>query len=68
MVSFGALVATVLVRVPQSSLFDVTVTGNLGTLGVRGGWVLFALGVLLIAIALGMLVAAATVGPTRRGL
>jgi uncharacterized membrane protein YjjB (DUF3815 family) len=45
--SFGALVATVIVGVPQSYLFDVTVPGNLGTLGVWGGWVLFALGVML---------------------
>jgi uncharacterized membrane protein YjjP (DUF1212 family) len=45
--AFGALVATVVVRVPQSFLFDVTVEGNLGTLEVWGGWVLFALGVML---------------------
>ena len=45
--AFGALVATVVVRVPQSFLFDVTVPGNLGTLQVWGGWVLFALGVML---------------------
>ena len=45
--SFGALVATVLVDVPQSALFDVDVPGNLGTLEVWGGWVLFALGVML---------------------
>ncbi|HEY7198437.1 MAG TPA: threonine/serine exporter family protein [Gaiellaceae bacterium] len=45
--SFGALVATVLVQVPTSALFDVSVPGNLGQLGVWGGWVLFALGVML---------------------
>jgi len=44
--SFGAIVATVIVNVPRSALFDVTVQGNLGTLGVWGGWVLFALGVM----------------------
>ena len=45
--AFGALIATVVLRVPQSDLFDVTVPGNLGTLGVWGGWVLFAVGVML---------------------
>jgi uncharacterized membrane protein YjjP (DUF1212 family) len=45
--AFGALTATVLARVPSSALFDVTVQGNLGTLAVWGGWVLFALGVML---------------------
>jgi uncharacterized membrane protein YjjP (DUF1212 family) len=45
--AFGALVATVLVQVDSSALFDVTVEGNLGTLEVWGGWVLFALGVML---------------------
>jgi uncharacterized membrane protein YjjP (DUF1212 family) len=45
--AFGALVASVLAQVPTSDLFDVTVQGNLGTLGVWGGWVLFALGVML---------------------
>ncbi|MEV6300573.1 threonine/serine exporter family protein [Actinoplanes sp. NPDC051861] len=45
--AFGALVATVLLRVPQSALFDVEVPGNLGPAGVWGGWVLFAIGVML---------------------
>lgn len=45
--SFGALIATVIVGVPQSELFDVTVKGNLGFFEVWGGWVLFALGVML---------------------
>ncbi|HTR32280.1 MAG TPA: threonine/serine exporter family protein [Gaiellaceae bacterium] len=45
--AFGALVATVLVQVPARSLFDMTVPGNLGPVAVWGGWVLFALGVML---------------------
>ena len=45
--SFGALVATVIARVPRSALFDVTVQGNLGFFETWGGWVLFALGVML---------------------
>ncbi|MBB2941269.1 uncharacterized membrane protein YjjP (DUF1212 family) [Actinoplanes lutulentus] len=45
--AFGALVATVLLRVPQSELFDVPVPGNLGPIGVWGGWVLFGIGVML---------------------
>ncbi|WP_328470940.1 threonine/serine exporter family protein [Actinoplanes sp. NBC_00393] len=45
--AFGALAATVLLQVPQSRLFDVTVPGNLGPVLVWGGWVLFALGVML---------------------
>jgi uncharacterized membrane protein YjjB (DUF3815 family) len=45
--AFGTLTATVLVQTPQRSLFDVTVPGNLGTLGVWAGWVLFAVGVML---------------------
>jgi uncharacterized membrane protein YjjP (DUF1212 family) len=44
---FGALVATVLANVPTSDLFDVSVPGNLGFFVVWGGWVLFALGVML---------------------
>jgi hypothetical protein len=36
--SFGALVATVIVRVPHGYLFELTVPGNLGTLEVWGGW------------------------------
>ncbi|MFC7528646.1 threonine/serine exporter ThrE family protein [Actinoplanes sp. GCM10030250] len=45
--AFGALVATVVLQVPQSALFDVPVPGNLGPLGVWAGWVLFAVGVML---------------------
>ncbi|BCJ45787.1 hypothetical protein GCM10010168_57930 [Actinoplanes ianthinogenes] len=45
--AFGALMATVLLQVPQSRLFDTTVPGNLGPAGVWGGWVLFAAGVML---------------------
>ncbi|MEU4691521.1 threonine/serine exporter family protein [Actinoplanes sp. NPDC023714] len=45
--AFGALVATVLLRVPASALFDVPVDGNLGPALVWGGWVLFAAGVML---------------------
>jgi uncharacterized membrane protein YjjP (DUF1212 family) len=45
--SFGALVATVLARVPTSALFDVDVPDNLGFFETWGGWVLFALGVML---------------------
>ncbi|WP_433829918.1 threonine/serine exporter family protein [Actinoplanes sp. CA-015351] len=44
--AFGALVATVLLRVPPSALFDVPVPGNLGPALVWGGWVLFAAGVM----------------------
>jgi uncharacterized membrane protein YjjP (DUF1212 family) len=47
MLGFGALVATVLVGVPQSALFDVDVSGNLGPIAVAGGWVVFGLGVML---------------------
>ena len=110
--AFGALVATVVVRVPQSYLFDVTIPGNLGALvimttalllgrrptlppayvlylgafyvltpgshGLRGleSWIggdkiqgvtsLAQMVGLLTAIALGMLVAAAAIGPARR--
>ncbi|MCY1136879.1 threonine/serine exporter family protein [Actinoplanes sp. Pm04-4] len=45
--AFGALVAAVLLRAPASDLFDTTVPGNLGPLLVWGGWVLFAIGVML---------------------
>ncbi len=48
MLGFGALLATVLVDVPQSALFDVDVEQNLGPVVVWGGWVLFAVGVLLV--------------------
>lgn len=47
MLGFGPLVATRLVGVSQSALFDVDVPGNLGPLGVWFGWVLFAVGVML---------------------
>jgi uncharacterized membrane protein YjjP (DUF1212 family) len=47
MLGFGALVATVLVGVPHSYLFDVDIPGNLGPIAVAGGWVLFAVGVML---------------------
>ncbi|SNY52944.1 threonine/serine exporter family protein [Paractinoplanes atraurantiacus] len=46
--AFGALVATVLLQMPPSVLFDVTVPGNLGPFEVWGGWVLFALGVMFV--------------------
>lgn len=45
--AFGALIATVLLQVPQSALFDVPVPGNLGLLETWAGWVLFAAGVML---------------------
>jgi uncharacterized membrane protein YjjP (DUF1212 family) len=45
--AFGTLIATVMVRVPQSAVFDATVEGNLGLVEVWGGWVLFGLGVML---------------------
>ncbi|MEU4162646.1 threonine/serine exporter family protein [Actinoplanes sp. NPDC026670] len=45
--AFGALMATVVLQMPADILFDVTVPGNLGPLGVWGGWVLFAVGVML---------------------
>lgn len=48
MLGFGALIATVLVDVPQSFLFDVDVDGNLGPLAPWIGWTLFALGVMLV--------------------
>jgi uncharacterized membrane protein YjjP (DUF1212 family) len=47
MLGFGALVATVLTGLPQSALFDVDVAGNLGPVAVAGGWVVFAVGVML---------------------
>jgi uncharacterized membrane protein YjjP (DUF1212 family) len=47
MLGFGAVVATVLLGVPASDLFDVDVPGSLGAVVVAGGWVVFALGVLL---------------------
>lgn len=48
MLGFGALVATVLVDVPQTALFDVDVPGNLGPIAVWSGWIVFALGVMLV--------------------
>jgi len=47
MLAFGALVATVLTGIPQSALFDVDIPGNLGPIAVAGGWVVFAVGVML---------------------
>lgn len=47
MLGFGALLATVLLGLPHSALFDVDVPGNLGPAAVAGGWVVFALGVML---------------------
>ena len=45
--AFGTLVGTVIAQVPERALFDANVQGNLGFLGVWGGWALFALGVML---------------------
>jgi len=45
--AFGALVATVLARVPESFLFDVTVDDTLGFWVAWGGWIVFALGTML---------------------
>jgi hypothetical protein len=42
----GALLATVVLRVPQRDLFDVP--GTLGPLWTWLGWVLFAVGVMLV--------------------
>ncbi|MEV4351520.1 threonine/serine exporter family protein [Actinoplanes sp. NPDC049596] len=46
--AFGALVATVLLQLPPSVLFDVSVPGNLGPFEVWAGWVLFGLGVMFV--------------------
>lgn len=45
--SFGTVIALLLVHVPHADLFDVTVPGNLGPAMVWGGWVLFAVGTML---------------------
>lgn len=46
--AFGALLATVVLRVPQRDLFDVDVPGTLGPLWTWLGWALFAVGVMLV--------------------
>jgi uncharacterized membrane protein YjjB (DUF3815 family) len=73
--AFGALVGTVLLRVPAGALFDVAVPGNLGPVAVWSGWVLFAAGVMLTfsmdlrdfpwALGLILLTAAVTEAATR---
>lgn len=73
--AFGALVGTVLLRVPSSALFDVAVPGNLGPVAVWAGWVVFAAGVMLTfsmdlrdfpwALGLILLTAAVTEAATR---
>jgi uncharacterized membrane protein YjjP (DUF1212 family) len=45
--AFGAVVAAALVGAPLHELYDVNVEGNLGFVAVWGGWVAFALGVML---------------------
>jgi uncharacterized membrane protein YjjP (DUF1212 family) len=45
--AFGALVATVIARVPESFLFDVAVTDTLGFWVAWGGWIVFAAGTML---------------------
>lgn len=45
--AFGALVATVIVNVPEHFLFDVEVKDTLGFWVVWGGWIIFALGTML---------------------
>jgi uncharacterized membrane protein YjjB (DUF3815 family) len=44
---FGAVVATVLVGVPTSALFDADIPATLGPVAVAGGWAVFAVGVML---------------------
>jgi hypothetical protein len=44
---FGALVATAVVNVPVSFLFDVDVEDTLGFWVVWGGWIIFAAGTML---------------------
>jgi uncharacterized membrane protein YjjP (DUF1212 family) len=44
---FGALVATVIVNVPASFLFDVEVQDTLGFWVAWGGWIIFAVGTML---------------------
>ncbi|NUT56969.1 MAG: threonine/serine exporter family protein, partial [Thermoleophilia bacterium] len=48
MLAFGALVATVLADVPERFLFDVEVQDTLGFWVVWGGWVIFAVGTMLV--------------------
>lgn len=45
--AFGALIATVIVNVPESSLFDVEVQDTLGFWVAWGGWIIFAVGTML---------------------
>lgn len=45
--AFGALIATVIVNVPQSYLFDVEVQDTLGFWVAWGGWIIFAVGTML---------------------
>jgi uncharacterized membrane protein YjjP (DUF1212 family) len=45
--AFGALVATVIVNVPERFLFDVEVKDTLGFWVAWGGWVVFAVGCML---------------------
>ena len=45
--AFGALVATVIVNVPEHFLFDVQVEDTLGFWVAWGGWIIFALGTML---------------------
>jgi uncharacterized membrane protein YjjB (DUF3815 family) len=45
--AFGALVATVIVNVPESFLFDVEVQDTLGFWVAWGGWIIFAVGCML---------------------
>jgi uncharacterized membrane protein YjjP (DUF1212 family) len=46
--AFGALVATAIVDVPQRFLFDVQVESTLGFWAAWGGWVVFAVGTMLV--------------------
>jgi uncharacterized membrane protein YjjB (DUF3815 family) len=73
--AFGALVGTVLADVPAASLFDVEVENTLGVWAVWGGWIIFALGTMLVfsmrpadfpwALAMILLTAAAAAAATR---
>jgi uncharacterized membrane protein YjjP (DUF1212 family) len=73
--AFGALIGTVLADVPVASLFDVEVENTLGVWAVWGGWVIFALGTMLVfsmrpadfpwALAMILLTAAAAAAATR---
>jgi uncharacterized membrane protein YjjP (DUF1212 family) len=46
--AFGALVGTVLANVPASFLFDVDVQDTLGFWVAWGGWIIFAVGTMLV--------------------